>query len=206
MGEPDHAGGQQVLPNGGHLRPTTHGHITLWVAGTTNKNQDTPRIRQPAPCSGSRQILVATDTTKVCTSTARLTTMSDPSGASTENPSELITQRIESLADWRGPVLGRLRELIHQAEPEVVEEWKWRGTPVWAKNGLICTGESYKQVVKLTFAKGASLADPAHLFNSSLDGNVRRAIDIHQGEKIDERAFKALIRSAVAFNLASKRK
>ena len=126
--------------------------------------------------------------------------------AGQEDPSELITQRIETLGDWRGMVLGRLRELIHEAEPAVVEEWKWRGTPVWSKDGLICTGESYRQVVKLTFAKGASLEDPAQLFNSSLDGNARRAIDIHEGERIDERAFKALIRSAVALNVASKKR
>jgi hypothetical protein len=129
---------------------------------------------------------------------------SPDSGA--ENPSNLITERIETLGDWRGPILGRIRELIHEAEPDVVEAWKWRGTPVWEKDGIVCTGESYKKAVKLTFAKGASLDDPTELFNSSLDGNVRRAIDIHEGETIDERAFKDLIRSAVAFNVASKKK
>jgi hypothetical protein len=129
---------------------------------------------------------------------------SPDSGA--ESPSNLITERIETLGDWRGPILGRIRELIHEAEPDVVEAWKWRGTPVWEKDGIVCTGESYKKAVKLTFAKGASLDDPTGLFNSSLDGNVRRAIDIHEGETIDERAFKDLIRAAVAFNVATKKK
>jgi hypothetical protein len=123
-----------------------------------------------------------------------------------ESPSSLITERIETLGDWRGPILRRVRELIHEAEPDVVETWKWRGTPVWEKDGIVCTGESYKKAVKLTFAKGASLDDPTELFNSSLDGNVRRAIDIHEGETIDERAFKDLIRAAVAFNVATKKK
>jgi hypothetical protein len=123
-----------------------------------------------------------------------------------ESPSSLITERIETLGDWRGPILRRVRELIHEAEPDVVETRKWRGTPVWEKDGIVCTGESYKKAVKLTFAKGASLDDPTGLFNSSLDGNVRRAIDIHDGETIDERAFKDLIRAAVAFNVATKKK
>ena len=114
--------------------------------------------------------------------------------------SELIDQRILDLDDWRGETLSRVRALIKQADPEVVEEWKWRGTPVWSHAGIICTGETYKSVVKMTFAKGASLADPSGLFNSSLEGNTRRAIDVHEGEKIDERALKALIRSAVALN------
>lgn len=123
--------------------------------------------------------------------------------------SELISQRIAELADWRGETLSRMRALIKQADPEVVEEWKWvkptkPGTPVWSHDGIICTGESYKKVVKLTFAKGASLKDPARLFNSSLDGNVRRAIDIHEGEKVDESAFKALIREAVALNRSAR--
>src|SRR5258707_10805071 len=107
--------------------------------------------------------------------------------------SELITKRIAELADWRGKTLGRMRELIKEADPDVVEEWKWMGTPTWSHDGIICTGESYKSVVKLTFAKGASLQDPRKLFNSSLDGNVRRAIDIHEGEQVDAGAFKALI-------------
>src|SRR5438094_2160866 len=123
-----------------------------------------------------------------------------------ESPSELIDARIEDLGDWRGEMLSRLRALIKEAEPEVAEEWKWRGTPVWSHNGLICTGETYKHVVKMTFAKGASLKDPARLFNSSLDGNVRRAIDIHEGEEVDESAFKALVRQAVALNSSGKSK
>ena len=118
----------------------------------------------------------------------------------TESASELISKRIEALGDWRGETLARVRALIKEADPEVVEEWKWMGTPVWSHGGLICTGETYKKAVKLTFAKGASLQDPARLFNSSLDGKVRRAIDIHEGEQIDEEAFKALIRAAVDFN------
>ena len=114
--------------------------------------------------------------------------------------SELLDQRIRDLDDWRGETLSRVRALIKQADPEVVEEWKWRGTPVWSHAGIICTGETYKSVVKMTFAKGASLPDPSGLFNSSLEGNTRRAIDVHEGEKIDGRALKALIRSAVALN------
>jgi hypothetical protein len=120
--------------------------------------------------------------------------------------SELISKRIAELSDWRGETLGRMRKLIKAADPNVVEEWKWMGTPVWSHDGIICTGESYKSVVKLTFAKGASLKDPARLFNSSLEGNVRRAIDIHEGEKLDESAFKALIREAVALNSSGKAK
>jgi hypothetical protein len=126
-----------------------------------------------------------------------------------QSASELISQRIAELADWRGETLSRMRELIAEADPDVVEEWKWvkatkPGTPVWSHDGIICTGESYKSVVKLTFAKGASLKDPARLFNSSLDGSVRRAIDIHEGEEVDASAFKALVRQAVALNGAGK--
>ncbi|MGN6320058.1 DUF1801 domain-containing protein [Trinickia sp.] len=117
--------------------------------------------------------------------------------------SELIDERIANLADWRGETLGKVRQLIKEAEPDVVEEWKWMGTPVWSHNGIVCTGESYKAVVKLTFLKGASLKDPAKLFNSSLDGNARRAIDIREGELIDASAFKALIREAVELNAAN---
>jgi hypothetical protein len=113
---------------------------------------------------------------------------------------ELIDKRIAELGDWRGETLSRMRKLIKEADPDVVEEWKWMGTPVWSHDGIICTGESYKSIVKLTFAKGASLKDPAKLFNSSLDGNARRAIDIHEGEEVDAGAFKALIRAAVALN------
>jgi hypothetical protein len=116
------------------------------------------------------------------------------------SPSRLIDARIRELGDWRGDVLSHLRALIHQAVPEVVEEWKWRGVPVWYRDGMICTGETYKSVVKVTFAKGASLQDPSGLFNSSLEGNARRAIDFHEGEAIDEDAFKALLRAAVALN------
>lgn len=119
------------------------------------------------------------------------------------SPSELIDQRIQELDDWRGELLARLRAIVKRADPEVVEEWKWRGTPVWAHDGIICTGETYKSVVKMTFAKGASLADPAGLFNSSLEGNVRRAIDFHEGDSIDEKALAALVRSAVALNTSS---
>jgi hypothetical protein len=122
-----------------------------------------------------------------------------------ESPSELIDARIEDLGDWRGEMLSRLRALIKEADPEVAEEWKWRGTPVWSHNGLICTGETYKNVVKMTFAKGASLKDPSGLFNSSLEGNVRRAIDFHEGDKLDEAALKRLIRAAVALNKSSAR-
>ncbi|HWN92249.1 MAG TPA: DUF1801 domain-containing protein [Verrucomicrobiae bacterium] len=122
-----------------------------------------------------------------------------------ESPSELIDARIEDLGDWRGEMLSRLRALIKEADPEVAEEWKWRGTPVWSHNGLICTGETYKNVVKMTFAKGASLKDPSGLFNSSLEGNARRAIDFHEGDKLDEEALKALIRAAVALNKSSAR-
>ena len=116
-------------------------------------------------------------------------------------PAQLIDERIAELGDWRGETLARVRALIKQADPEVVEEWKWRGVPVWSHDGIICTGETYKSVVKLTFAKGASLRDPSRLFNSSLEGNTRRAIDIHEGDEIDEGAFKMLIRAAAALNL-----
>jgi hypothetical protein len=129
------------------------------------------------------------------------------SGANQDQPaSKLISQRIVDLGDWRGETLSRMRKLIKEAEPGVVEEWKWMGTPVWSHDGILCTGESYKDKVKLTFAKGASLKDPARLFNASLDGNVRRAIDIHEGEAVDEAAFKALVREAVALNSAGKSK
>src|SRR3974390_215284 len=123
-----------------------------------------------------------------------------------KSPSQLIDDRIKELGDWRGKMLSRLRTLVKQADPEVVEEWKWRGVPVWSHDGMICTGETYKEVVKMTFAKGASLKDPSGLFNSSLDGNVRRAIDIHEGDKLDEAALKDLIRAAVALNLKGKSK
>src|SRR4249920_2429864 len=123
-----------------------------------------------------------------------------------KSPSQLIDARIKELGDWRGKMLSRLRTLVKEADPEVVEEWKWRGVPVWSHDGLICTGETYKNVVKMTFAKGAALKDPSGLFNSSLDGDVRRAIDIHEGEEVDESDFKALVRQAVALNSAGKSK
>jgi len=137
--------------------------------------------------------------------------MKKPDASQGQSPSALISKRIADLGGWRGDTLSRMRTLIKKADPGVVEEWKWvkptkPGTPVWSHDGIICTGESYKSVVKLTFAKGASLKDPARLFNSSLDGNVRRAIDIHEGEKVDEAAFKALIRQAVALNSSGKSK
>ena len=123
-----------------------------------------------------------------------------------ESASALIDQRIKELGDWRGKTLAKVRELIHAADPEIVEEWKWMGTPVWSHGGIVCTGETYQKVVKMTFAKGAALKDPAGLFNSSLTGNVRRAIDIREGEKVDEAALKDLIRAAVALNLKGKTK
>ena len=123
-----------------------------------------------------------------------------------DSASQLIDARIKELNDWRGETLARVRKLIKQAEPDVVEEWKWRGVPVWSHTGIICTGETYKNAVKLTFAKGASLEDPSHLFNSSLEGNTRRAIDLHEGDKIDEKALKALIRAAVALNASTGRR
>ena len=124
---------------------------------------------------------------------------------SSKSPSELIDARIEELGDWRGKMLSRLRALVKQADPEVVEEWKWRGVPVWSHDGLICTGETYQSVVKMTFAKGAALEDPAELFNSSLEGSTRRAIDFHEGEKINEKALKTLVRAAVTLNKSKAR-
>src|ERR1700752_2470601 len=132
--------------------------------------------------------------------------MAKSGNQASESPSRLIDARIEELGDWRGEMLSRIRALIRQADPDIVEEWKWRGTPVWSHGGGICTGESYKSIVKLTFFKGAALNDPAKLFNSSLDGNVRRAIDIHEGEEIDANALKALIRAAVALNTSGGKK
>ena len=134
---------------------------------------------------------------------AKSTQSSEP--AAGESPSRLIDARIKELDDWRGRTLAQVRALIRQAVPEVAEEWKWRGVPVWSRDGIICTGETYKTVVKLTFAKGAALADPAKLFNSSLEGNTRRAIDIHEGEDIDAEAFKALVRAAAALNQSKAR-
>jgi len=126
--------------------------------------------------------------------------------ADTGSASEKIDAKISGLNDWRGEMLSRIRALIKEADPDVIEEWKWRGVPVWSHDGIICTGETYKAAVKTTFAKGAALADPSHLFNASLDGNTRRAIDFHDGDKINEKAFKALIREAVALNTSKKRR
>ena len=123
-----------------------------------------------------------------------------------ETASALIDDRIKALGDWRGKMLAKVRQIIHEADPEIVEEWKWRGTPTWSHGGIVCTGETYKSVVKMTFAKGAALKDPSGLFNASLDGNARRAIDIHEGDKVDEAALKDLIRAAVALNLKGKSK
>jgi hypothetical protein len=155
---------------------------------------------------GSARILErlrATTTTKKATTTMKKSTAGPGEGNGGGSPSQLIDARIKELGDWRGETLARVRILIKQADPEVVEEWKWRGVPVWYHAGMICTGETYKNVVKMTFAKGASLEDPSGLFNSSLEGNTRRAIDFHEGDKIDEKALKALIRAAVALNTSS---
>ena len=131
--------------------------------------------------------------------------MEKQSAEDTKSPSQLIDERIEELGDWRGLMLSRVRNLIRQAAPEAVEEWKWRGTPVWSHDGMICTGETYKNIVKMTFAKGASLQDPSHIFNSGLDGNARRAIDFHEGDRVDEEALKELIRAAVDLNKSSRK-
>ena len=141
-----------------------------------------------------------TATMKKATNTMKKSPSNAKEGKGSSSPSQLIDARIEELGDWRGKALARIRRLIKQADPEVVEEWKWRGVPVWSHAGMICTGETYKEVVKMTFAKGAKLEDPSGLFNSSLEGNTRRAIDIHEGDKIDETGLKALIRAAVALN------
>jgi hypothetical protein len=130
--------------------------------------------------------------------------MKKPGASQGQPAAELITKRIAELGDWRGETLSRMRKLIREADPDVVEEWKWMGTPVWSHDGILCTGECYKKVVKLTFAKGAFLPDPGRLFNSSLEGNTRRAIDIHEGEEVDESAFKALVRQAVALDSTGK--
>jgi hypothetical protein len=148
----------------------------------------------------------ATKTLSVVAKRATITMKKRGSGSEEgkggDSPSQLIDARIKELGDWRGETLARVRNLIKQADPEVVEEWKWRGVPVWSHGGIICTGETYKNVVKMTFAKGAALEDPSGLFNSSLEGNTRRAIDFHEGDRIDEKALKALIRAAVALNMS----
>jgi hypothetical protein len=143
-------------------------------------------------------------TVKKVTPTMMKTTSDSKAAKAGSSPSQLIDARIKELNDWRGETLARVRLLIKQADPEVVEEWKWRGVPVWSHAGIICTGETYKNVVKMTFAKGASLEDPSRLFNSSLEGNTRRAIDFHEGDRIDEKALKAIIRAAVALNTSGR--
>src|SRR4030081_324310 len=148
------------------------------------------------------QVTGATTTMRRATTTMKKTKSSSKEGKGGDSPSQLIDARIKELSDWRGGTRARVRILIKQADPEVVEEWKWRGVPVWSHAGMICTGETYKNVVKMTFAKGASLEDPSGLFNSSLEGNTRRAIDLHEGDKIDEKALKALIRAAAALNIS----
>jgi hypothetical protein len=154
------------------------------------------QIARRTNVSGGR----ATTTMKKATTAMKKRASGSKEGNGGDSPSQLIDARIKELSDWRGETLARVRILIKQADPEVVEEWKWRGVPVWSHAGIICTGETYKNVVKMTFAKGASLEDPSRLFNSSLEGNTRRAIDFHEGDKIDEKALKALIRAAVALN------
>src|SRR6266852_4085195 len=141
---------------------------------------------------------------KKATTTMKKSKTGAKEGKGGDSPSQLIDARIKELSDWRGETLARVRSLIKEADPEVVEEWKWRGVPVWEHAGIICTGETYKTVVKMTFAKGASLEDPSGFFNSSLEGNTRRAIDIHEGAKIDEKAWKAIIRAAVALNTSAR--
>jgi hypothetical protein len=131
--------------------------------------------------------------------------MTKSASQKSKSPSQLIDERINELGDWRGEMLSRLRALVKEADPEVVEEWKWRGVPVWSHDGLVCTGETYKNIVKMTFAKGAALKEPSNLFNSSLDGNTRRAIDFREGQKIDEEALKALVRAAVTLNKSKAR-
>jgi hypothetical protein len=143
---------------------------------------------------------------KKATTTTRAARSGSKKAGGADSASRLIDARIKELGDWRGKMLARIRALIQQADPEVVEEWKWRGVPVWYHDGMICTGETYKSAVKVTFAKGASLKDPSGLFNSSLEGNTRRAIDFHEGDKIDEKAFKALVRAAIALNTSSAAK
>ena len=153
--------------------------------------------KRPMPCEIARAASPANATDSA---EARIGTMK------AKSPSQLIDARIKELGDWRGEMLGRLRALVKEADPEIVEEWKWRGVPVWSHAGLICTGETYKNVVKMTFAKGAALTDPSGLFNASLEGNTRRAIDFHEGETIDEKALKALIRAAVTLNKSKARR
>ena len=166
----------------------------------------TVRVRSTR-AAGAKSAVVKT-TAKTAPAAKKLATKSPATKTKprASTPSALIDARIDELGDWRGATLARLRALIHEAAPDVVEEWKWRGVPVWEDHGILCTGETYKSVVKATFAKGATLPDPARLFNSSLEGNVRRAIDFHEGEEIDAAALKALVRAAVALNRSSRRR
>jgi len=166
------------------------------------------RVRSPRPvAAGAKKPGSPTRTTVKKTVAKKTVARKSPVARSTAaaTPSARIDARIAELGDWRGEMLARLRALIHDADPEIVEEWKWRGVPVWEDHGIVCTGETYKNVVKMTFAKGASLPDPARLFNSSLDGNVRRAIDVREDDRLDEAALKALVRAAVALNKSSRR-
>jgi hypothetical protein len=149
------------------------------------------------PATGTLSVVAKTATT-----TVKKRAHGSKQGTAEDSPSQMIDGRIKELSDWRGETLARVRILIRQADPEVVEEWKWRGVPVWSHGGILCTGETYKSVVKMTFARGASLEDPSGLFNSSLEGNTRRAIDFHEGDRIDEKALKALVRAAVALNIS----
>jgi hypothetical protein len=168
----------------------------------------TARVRSPRPvAAGAKKPASPTRTTVKKTVAKKTVARKSPVARSTApaTPSARIDARIAELGDWRGAMLARLRALIHEADPEIVEEWKWRGVPVWEDHGIVCTGETYKNVVKMTFAKGASLPDPARLFNSSLDGNVRRAIDVREGDRLDEAALKELVRAAVALNKSSRR-
>jgi hypothetical protein len=162
-----------------------------------NECEGRRRTRTQASRDKGKTVKKATATVKRKTSDAK-----EAKGAA--SPAQLIDRRITELSDWRGEMLARIRSLIKQADPEVIEEWKWRGVPVWSHAGIICTGETYKEVVKMTFAKGASLEDPSRLFNSSLEGNTRRAIDLREGDKIDEKGLKALIRAAVALNISGR--
>jgi hypothetical protein len=166
------------------------------------------RVRATRSAAGGAKKSAAPTAATATKSGARKTVARNASAATTKArataPSALIDARIAELADWRGAMLARLRELIREADPDVVEEWKWRGVPVWEDHGIVCTGETYKSVVKMTFAKGASLPDPARLFNSSLDGNVRRAIDLREGDAVDGQALKALVSAAVALNRSSR--
>jgi hypothetical protein len=174
------------------------------LGGLLSRQVRRPIIREnPAGLCSSDEWKASTTAMKKATTTMKRSKSGSKEGKGGASPSQLIDARIKELSDWRGETLARVRSLIKQADPEVVEEWKWRGVPVWSHAGMICTGETYKNVVKMTFAKGAALEDPSGLFNSSLEGNTRRAIDFHEGDKIDEKALTALVRAAVALNTSS---